>query len=406
MSGYANLETIGKCSLNRLLSYSKLLLGLSDESKDLILEAKELNQKLIKNAGKITSGELKKEILDDKQIIEAWEKDNIKTTIEFEIPFPLIVTDEPIEFEYDDVKHIIEIELFESPVSPIPSKGCFAEIVEDKYGLAIRSKVKLTSFRYVNPYEIIELKILAQDKKTSKAILETIKVMNFFIERYRVTTNNYWLENIFHKMIPNYKGMVTAGNIKIHTIRNFHSQRIKISLGNPWLSQEKLEELMNNLKKDRLDLWNSLLLDAKDYLLRRNYKEAIYAINGAFENYLMLKAQEILSEAWGNKNAMEYLDGIPDYKYHKLKNCMDEETFNKAVKKDLIAPYVPSTYQILKECNIVRPFPISRKKLNKLVDKIRKKRNEVMHGDNLNEDLEIIVFEAIKSFEDFVKLFD
>lgn len=407
---YKNIETIKKCFFNKYLSYSKLFLGLNSESKSSILEAKELNQKLIENAGKITSGELKKSILDDKKIIDAWENDNIKTVIEFEIPFPLIVIDEPLEFEYDGIKHIIKIELIESPLSPIPtSGGAYAEIVEDKYGLATRSNIKLTLFKYINPHEIVELNILAQDRRVSRALLETIKVMNFFIERYKLTTNNYWLENIFHKMISDYKCTVTAGNFKIHSVMTLKSQLMKITFGDaeiPWLSPEELEKLEDNLEKNRLDLWNSLLLDAKDYLLRRNYREAIYAINGAFENFLMLKAQEILSESWGKEDASEFLEGIPNYNYHKLKGYITKCNFNKAVKDKKIDEIVPPTGLILKEVYNVHKLPISRKKLDKLVKKIRKNRNNVMHGVYLNEDLEIIAFEAIKSFEDFVKLFD
>lgn len=407
---YGNIETIKKCFFNKYLSCSKLFLGLNNESKSSIFEAKELNEKLIENAGKITSGELKKSVLDDKKIIDAWENDTIKTVIEFEIPFPLIVRDEPLEFEYEGTKHIIEIELIESPLSPIPtSGGAYAEIVEDKYGLATRSNIKLTLFKYINPHEIVELNILAQDRRVSRALLEAIKVMNFFIERYKLTTNNYWLENIFHKMISDYKCTVTAGNFKIHSVMTLKSQLMKLTFGEseiPWLSPEELGKLRDNLEKDRLGLWNSLLLDAKDYLLRRNYREAIYAINGAFENFLMLKAREILSKDWGNENAEEYLDGIPNYNYHNLSGYMNEESFNKAIEDKKIGKVIPPTGQILKEVYNVHKLPISRTKLDKLVKKIRKNRNEVMHGVNLNEDLEIITFEAIKSFEDFIKLFD
>ena len=144
MPEYENNKNLNKCILLRLLSFSKLFLGLNTDSESLILEAKKINQKLINNAGKITSGELKKHVLDDKNIIEAWEADNLKTIIEFEIPFPLMITDQPIEFEYNNIKHIIKIELIPSPINPMStSGGAFAEIVEDKYGLAHWSKIKL-----------------------------------------------------------------------------------------------------------------------------------------------------------------------------------------------------------------------------------------------------------------------
>jgi len=113
-----------------------------------------------------------------------------------------------------------------------------------------------------------------------------------------------------------------------------------------WLEDKEVTDLKKLLKKEEIPIWEILLLDSKDYLLRRDYREAIYAINGAFENYLMLKAREKLISKWTEKDVNEYLDGKPVYKYHKMKKYMDEATFNKAIKEDIITSYIPSTYQI------------------------------------------------------------
>lgn len=230
--------------------------------------------------------------------------------------------------------------------------------------------------------------------------------MNFFIERYRVSSKKYWLENIFHKMISKYECKVIAGTLEFNKVNMLNSKLTKIQFGVFESPKENLEELEENLKKDSLELWELLLLDSKDYLFKRSYRESIYAINGAFENYLMIKAKKILSKAWSQENAIEYLKGIPIYKYHKMKDYMDEKTFNRAVKENAINPYVPPVNQILKECNIIQPFTIPRKELKRLVSKIRKYRNEVMHGVKIDEDLEKVSFEAIKCFEDFVKYFN
>ncbi|MBP2045292.1 hypothetical protein [Methanobacterium aggregans] len=407
MPEYENLDTITKCILNKYICYSKLFLGLSSGSKSLILEAKELNQKLIHNSGKITSGELKKQVLDDKKIIEAWERNDIKTIMEFEIPFPLIVTDQPIEFEYENTKHIIEIEIIQSPLNPMPtSGGFFSEIVEDKYGIARRSKIKLTSFRYINPHEIVELDILAQDKRIQRIFLETIKVMNFFIERYRLVSKKYWLENIFHKMITKYLCTVTAGTFEIHNINMMNNQLVQIQLGVPWLSTEKLEELNDNLKKERLDLWKTLLLDSKDYLLRRNYRESIYAINGALENFLNQKAREILRDALKDEEVEEFFAGKIKYEEHKLKKYMDKDSFEKAIASNAIPTFYPTIYQMISKCHKLVPFPSGKKKINRLISKINKRRNEVAHGNEIQENLEEDAKIAIESFEQLVKLFD
>ncbi len=404
---YKNLETTIKCEFCRCLSYSKLFLGLNNNSKMFINEAKELNAKLIENSGKITSGELKKAVLDDKKIIEAWEQNDIKTTIEFEIPFPLIILDRPIEFEFDSIKHNIEIELIQSPLSPIPTTGgWFAEIVEDKYGLALRSKIKLTFSKYIDPHETVVLNVLAQDKSIHKILLETIKVMNFFIERYRIASEKYWLENIFHKMIQGYLCTVTAGTVNVHRFNTIKNQMLKLQTGVPWLSQEMLDEFENNLKKDKLDLWKSLLLDSKDYLLRRNYRESIYAINGALENFLNQKARERLKKVLKEEEIEEFFEGKIKYEEHRLKDYMDKDSFEKAISSKAIPTLHPSVNQIIGKCHKLVPFPISRKELNKIVYKIRKRRNDIMHGNEIHEDLEKDAKIAIESFESFVDLFE
>jgi hypothetical protein len=268
-----------------------------------------------------------------------------------------------------------------------------------------RSKIKLTIFKYIDPDERLEIQTFAEKKLQFKILSEALDALNYFIENYRIITGNYWIEPVFYKMIKNFTFEIAFENQQHHTQRSVMDHLTKISPNIPWLNNEKLYNLKESLRKKENQLWEILLLDAKDYLLKRSYREAIYAINGAFENYLMLKAQEILNNAWGEKDALQYLKGIPIYKYHKLKDYMSEETFNKAVKNNAINLYVPSTYQILKECHIVCPIQISRKELNKLVDKIREKRNLVMHGSNITVELEEIAFEAIISFEKFVKVF-
>lgn len=396
-----------KCNLNRLIVNSKINIGLKINSNPHLKAARDLNNSLLIKMEKIELKSLKDEIISDKLFLDGIDNDDIKTIIKFEIPSPLPMKENyPIKFKFDGIDHILNIDIVKNPVPIVKEMGIgFVEITEDKYGIVNNSKISLTIFKYIDPKEKVEIKTFSKKKFLLKTLLETIKALNYFIERYRILTGNYWVETIFYKMIKRFSCEIIIGGQTFRSLPDNIDHLIRHSSNIPYLNRSDLFDLHNYLKMEDVPLWKILLLDSKDFLLRRNYREAIYSINGAFENYLMLKARDRLSVAWGEKNAIEYLEGRPIYKFHNMKDYMDELTFNKAVKDNKINPYVPSTNQILKECHIVHPLSITRKELKSLVNKIRKKRNEVMHGVSISEDLEKISFEAIASFEEFVKVF-
>jgi hypothetical protein len=263
----------------------------------------------------------------------------------------------------------------------------------------------LSIFKYIDSNEWVEIKTFSDQKFMPKVLFEALNALNYFIDRYRIVTGNYWIERVFFKMIPKFDYEVRLGNQRFGDAFGMYVPGFFISSGIPYLKDSEVVKLHNYLEIEEIPLWEILLLDSKDYLLQRDYREAIYSINGAFENYLMLKAQEKLSIAWGKEHAIEYLEGKPVYKYHNLKDYISEETFNRAVADGKIGKYVPITGQILKECYEIHPLTISRTQLDKLVKEIRKYRNEVIHGVKINDDLENVAFEAIRSFEEFVKIF-
>ncbi len=119
----------------------------------------------------------------------------------------------------------------------------------------------------------------------------------------------------------------------------------------------------------------------------------------------MLKARRILSEAWGEEETNRYLDGELIFERHKLKDCIDQDKFNDCVARGKISPEVPTTNQIWKKCHDELKLTISKTKLSNIVDKIREKRNEVMHGVEISDDLEQVAFEAIENFEKFIEYF-
>ncbi|MGV8144145.1 MAG: hypothetical protein ACP5OJ_05960 [Methanothermobacter sp.] len=407
LSEYKSEEFMIKLWIDHFIVSLRIKLYLKTNSGSYLKNVRGINNSLLNKMDKIESQDLKNEINYNKSLLQGIDRGaQIKTVICFEVPPALPIQENtPINFKFRGINHILKVEIIKNPAAFLES-GDFVEITEDKYGLINRSKIKLTIFKYIDPDEQVEIKSFSEKKLHFKILLEAIDALNYFIERYRIITGNYWIEPVFYKMIKNYTFENMFENQEHHVQRAIMEHLTRISPTTPWLKNSEIHDLKICLNEEEIPLWEILLLDAKDYLLRRSFREAIYAINGAFENYLMLKARNRLIIGWGSeKNVTEYLEGVPVYKYHKLKEYMDENTFNQAVKDNKITPYVPPTNQILKECNIIQPFSISRTQLNRLVGKIRKKRNEVMHGVEITDDLETIAFEAIINFEEFIKLF-
>ncbi len=405
---YENEEFMTKIVMDHFIVRSKLRLYLKSNSQSWLKNVRSLNNSLLNKADKIQQQQFKDAINHDNLLFdfinENINNNDIKTIIEFEIPSPLpIQENSPIKFKFNGLEHVLNIEIIENPASNI--KGTGIPLIEDKYGLVKRSKINLTIPKYIDHDEHVEIKTFSGKKFTFKALLEAIDALNYFIEHYKIITGNYWVETVFFKMITKFVYEVKIGDQRFGNLIGIYDHDFFISSRIPYLNDAEIARLKNYLKIEEIPLWEILLLDAKDYLLRRDYRETIYTINGAFENYLMLKAREKLSKSWGQRNAIEYLEGKPIYEYHNLNKYISEENFNRAVKNKKIDNNIPPTGQILKECYKVDTLTISRTKLDKLVKKIRKRRNEVIHGVEIKDDLETIAFEAIESFEDFVKLF-
>lgn len=96
------------------------------------------------------------------------------------------------------------------------------------------------------------------------------------------------------------------------------------------------------------------------------------------------------------------------YENYFLKDYISEEQYNNAIKNGKIHPEVMSTYKIIKylykyDKNIKRKY--SKTKCIRLIGKIRKNRNDLIHG-NRNISLTYQeVLEQINSFEKFMSLF-
>lgn len=406
---YSTEEFLNKCNLDRLIANLKIKIGLKSDSNPCLEDARKMNNSLLEKLDKIQSQSLINDINSDKMDLDAINNGNIKTVIEFEIPPPLLplIKKTPIKFEIDSIEHILDVEIIKVPHSGIQTVGgAFVEILEDKYGIVNRSKISLVINKFIDQHEFVEIKTFSEKMYLSKALLEATNALNYFIERYRLVTGNFWIETIFFKMIRNFRCQSIIGSQNTNSVSSSIDHLMRVSPHVPLLKDDETNKLYDYLEEESIELWKVLLLDAKDFLLRQNFREAIYAVNGALENYLMLKVRRGLMKAWRNEEKVnEFLQGVPIWEYHKLKFYMDKSTFNQAVKNNVINKNVPSISEMLKEYQITSCLPIKRSELISLIYKIKKKRNEVVHGTEIEEDLEPIAYKAIKNFEKLVEMF-
>jgi hypothetical protein len=318
----------------------------------------------------------------DKVILDIIERETpIKTIVNFEISIPIIpiLKNLPIKFNFEENNYELNLWITETSTANIPyikSNNSILTVPKDKYGLFKKTIVEITVDKFIDPSENIKIKSITNSgyENVLKIILDVIGPLNYFIEHYRNITENFWIKKVNYKMIANF---TTSYVPEVQSPILSTNQPIEFGPTLSRLDDEKEKELENSLNKGSLELWEILLLDAKDYLLSMDYREAIYSINGAFENYIILRAKEMV-------------EGVER---------------KKRFLKKLNSEWPPSAYKIVDEClEFNNKSKVSIDDLNKMIKIIRTKREAVIHGEDVDDedDLVIIAFEAITTFEKFV----
>lgn len=328
------------------------------------------------------------------------------TIVEIEIPSPITIhEDVPIKFIYKNIQHIITFKLIESPLNPFKkAESEFMEIMEDKYGIVNRSLVTLYIGKHIDPSTLVEMNIISPCRTIPELLQHSIDALNYFIERYRIVSGKYWVETVFYKMITSYRFKLIVDREKLDKGHIENPNIYCIKSQPEYLSDFELQKLKKYLKNENLPLWKSLLMDAKDYQLRGHYREAIYAINGALENFLKIEANKRMKKSLDEDEIDTFLHGKPDYDEFFLKDYINKDSFDKATHEGIIKNEPPSVYQILKKCHNCQPFN-DYDKLKELISIIRAKRNISVHGKEYAYKLEKNAYNAINAFEKFIKRF-
>lgn len=326
---------------------------------------------------------------------------SVKTIVNFKLPYKIdIPENEEVTYEYKDLLFNLNFKTISNKAQvPFEALNGIMELDKDKYGIYSCSELTVTFDKFFDATHCMrELLVLCSES------------FNYFLDYYKSTTEYYWIDNLNLSQIQ-------ASNVKvisekyddIISIPFYYGHSVKVSNNPSYISQEKINELKDSINiGEQPPLWEMLYLDSKNFIFIEKYREAIISINSAFENYLNIKSREILRSRMTVKEVENYLQGKVSYATYYLNEFISEEDFNKAVEQGIISPHSPSTFQIIKKCfefNNNR-ISISKRKLNKLVNDIRKNRNDIVHGNPiLLKNVESDAKKSISSFEEFIKVF-
>lgn len=328
---------------------------------------------------------------------------SVKTIVNFKLPYKInILENEEVIYEYKDIQFNLKFKTINNNNTQVPFEATngVIELDRDKYGVYSCSDLILTFNKFFNATHYMnELLALCSES------------FNYFLDYYKTTTKYYWIDNLNLSQIQvsNVK-VISEKYDDIISIPFYYGQSILFSDKPSYITQEKFSELKDSLiKGQELPLWKVLYLDAKNNMFIEKYKEAVISINSAFENYLNIKSREILRSGMTDIEVEAYLQGKVSYTTYFLKDFINEENFNKAIEQGIIGLHSPSTFQIIKKCfelNNSNRITTSKSKINGLVNKIRKNRNDIIHGNIiLLKDIESDAKKSISSFEEFIKVF-
>jgi hypothetical protein len=344
----------------------------------------------------------------NKAFISAIENNDIWTGVTYEIPFPLYISNNQLSFEYKGTKVLMEAGIISYEKPTIVAENGFADLEKDKYGIQNRTIINLKINKYLSSSKYINIYTADGVEKRSEALVLSLELINFIIKHYKLISQNYWIENVSFKMIQASAPKIFAGETELKNILFYDENEYRISLHIPYLNGELIKELLIQLNNPYNDtLWSILLQDAKKYLLINNLREAIISLNSSFENFMYSKIKLILKKYMGEEKTLLFFDGKVSYEDHASHEFITEEQFNRLVDKKIINNHLPSIYQLVKEYYKHVPsderIDLSKRKFSSYINKIKENRNDIVHGNKVDELSSKNIREAIEAFEEISK---
>lgn len=339
-----------------------------------------------------------------KKIFNQIDDNNVWTVVNFEIPYYINLPDSrEYEFVYHSIKCKVKSVTIESP----RRKGYICKNAhlfnkQDKYGLLNYSRITVSINEFIEP--CTSGNVNRELKDVWLSVSRAVEAWNYFLNLFKVVTNQFWLDNINEFMILNYDTQIYAGEIELRNVPLSYSLELNVNLELPCILEAEEKRLIEALEQPKIYVWQTAYLDALNKLQVRNYRESIVQINIALENYLYTYAKKLLTENIGEEETSVFLEGDCEYNNFYLKDYIIEEIYDELVRKEIIKRNPPTTYGIIKKCSTYWRKGISRTRVQKLVSVIRKYRNDIVHGVDIRDNLKKVSENAIEAFEDIIEL--
>lgn len=391
-----------ECITKQMLAKEKIMIYLNTNNRTKINQAKELIEFININYNKEWSNEFKKNFSETKEIYHNVIKANMTTVVNFEIPYHMLIKDdEEIKFKYNETECSISSKTIRTQDSNfIVGNNIYTE--KDKYGIINHSILTLKIGRYINGNELVQVNRAIDS--VYAPLTQAIEVYNYFVKKYIISTNRYWIPEINENMIFKFETKVFAGDIEIKNIPFSTSMSISSTGGNELcLSTEKIERIKEELKSSDDQIWKIAVNYAKDYYLIKDYKNSIIMINIALENFTYYFVRKRLKKYMRDSEIEEFLNGKVKYEDYFLKDYIEKKDFEAARSNGIIKDNPPTIYKIYAECYKYEKLEISKTQLTKKISIIKDQRNEIVHGKSISKNLKYVAEKAIDEFENIIR---
>ena len=391
-----------ECITKQMLAKEKIMIYLNTNNKSKIEQANGLIEYISANYNDEWSEQFKNNLKETKEIYDNVIKSNVLTVVNFEIPYHMLIKDdEKIEFNYNGTRcSVLSRTIRTQDSSFIVGNNLYTE--KDKYGILNHSILTVEMEKYINGNELVQVNKAID--KVYAPLTEAIDVYNYFVKKYSIATNKYWIPEINENMIFRFETKVLAGNIEIKHIPFSTSMSISSTgLNELCLSAEEIKKIRNELSNIDDSIWKIAVNYAKDYYLIKDYKNAIIMINIALENFSYKFARDILLKHLNDSEVEDFFNGKVEYEDYFLRDYIKKEDFEIAKKNGIIKDNPPTIYKIYSECYKYEKFEITKSQLKKKISLIKEQRNEIVHGKKISKNLKYVSEKAIEEFEKLIK---
>ncbi|MBN1039298.1 hypothetical protein DVW12_11345 [Clostridium botulinum] len=322
--------------------------------------------------------------------------------ISFTIPFPIYI-DKEFNICKNNEEYKLKIKLIKSNNFLTCQDNSFIGYKKDRYGLYNKSIIIIEGNIKLNDIKKVEV------ANYSYIVDKGIDIVNGFIDCLKLVDNFYWVQRINKYMVSDFVLEIRANEEKLYRVEyaTYGDNAIFIVNSLKQLFSEHDIDKLISLFNNGYNLWESILSDSKDYYDIGKYREAIILVNNAFENYIEVYIKKNMINLIGEEETENIYEGVINYNTWKMKDKISKKEFDNLRNLGIIKNQKATSFKIFEEYRKVSMIDIKKKELNKLIRKIRNKRNDIIHGriHNFKEiDLKNIAEEAINSFEELIKI--